>query len=314
MDHTCCLVDRSFTDAEEMSHALRHVDVSAIQIGKGAFKSRLMQIGIEDWSFQYVRFLAGEASCEGSSSADRHSIMVPITIASGCRLLGRHLAPAHLGLYAPGSEHADKSSAGLAECVLTLPQGFIARADRMGVSIDLPKAGSAVRGIAPAHVARLRFILTGLFENGDYLQIDRAYWTALADRLDEALHAALARQRTPPSAGRPTIPRPGVLRRLRDIVGDNDHDSLRIAEIAETLGVSYPTLNRIFLEWFGVAPKRYFYLKRMHKVRSALRNGRYPSVSAAAVGHGFIELGRFSVGYRALFGESPAETRARSRN
>lgn len=314
MDRASFLVSRSFADAEEMSHALRHVNVSAIQIGKGAFKSHLTQIGLRDWSFQYIRFIAGEASCEGNSSADRHSIMVPIAIKAGCRLLGQKLTPAHIGLYAPGSEHADKSSPGLAECVLTLPEGFLARTDRMGVRIDLPKAGSVVRDIPAEPLARLRSTLTELYEIIDDLQSDKCDLTALTDQLDEALHAALAHRGATPSAGRPMIPRPGVLRRLRDIVGDNDHDSLGIAEIAETLGVSYPTLNRIFLEWFGVAPKRYFYLKRMHKVRSALRKGDYPSVSAAAVGHGFIELGRFSVGYRALFGESPAETRARSRN
>lgn len=314
MDRASFLVSRSFADAEEMSHALRHVNVSAIQIGKGAFKSHLTQIGVRDWSFQYIRFLAGEASCEGNSSADRHSIMVPIAIGAGCRLLGQKLTPTHIGVYAPGSEHADKSSPGLAECVLTLPEGFLTRADRMGVRIDLPKAGSVVRQIPAEPLARLRSILAGIYNNYNEVQVNRQNWTALTDQLDEALHAALAHRGATPSAGRPMIPRPGVLRRLRDIVGDNDHDSLGIAKIAETLGVSYPTLNRIFLEWFGVAPKRYFYLKRMHKVRSALRNGRYPSVSAAAVGHGFIELGRFSVGYRALFGESPAETRARSRN
>jgi transcriptional regulator GlxA family with amidase domain len=59
-----------------------------------------------------------------------------------------------------------------------------------------------------------------------------------------------------------------------------------------------------------MGPIRYLTLRRMHLVGRALRRAD-PSNSTVArivTDHGFCELGRFSVVYRTLFGESPSET------
>ena len=55
---------------------------------------------------------------------------------------------------------------------------------------------------------------------------------------------------------------------------------------------------------------RYLALRRMHLVRRALLHA-IPStttVTRIATDHGFWELGRFSVNYRAMFGETPSAT------
>jgi AraC family ethanolamine operon transcriptional activator len=46
----------------------------------------------------------------------------------------------------------------------------------------------------------------------------------------------------------------------------------------------------------------------MHAVRVMLRDGRARSVTEAAMHHGFWELSRFAVEYRATFGEPPSAT------
>jgi AraC-like DNA-binding protein len=43
-----------------------------------------------------------------------------------------------------------------------------------------------------------------------------------------------------------------------------------------------------------------------------LARGRSATVTEIATGLGFVELGRFSVEYRRMFGESPSETLHRS--
>ena len=55
---------------------------------------------------------------------------------------------------------------------------------------------------------------------------------------------------------------------------------------------------------------RYLWLRRMHLSNRALlrSDATETTVTAVAVEHGFWELGRFSVAYRALFGESPRTT------
>lgn len=59
-----------------------------------------------------------------------------------------------------------------------------------------------------------------------------------------------------------------------------------------------------------MGPIRYLTLRRMHLVRHALlrTDPSKATVTGIVTDHGFWELGRFSVAYRALFGEPPSET------
>ena len=59
-----------------------------------------------------------------------------------------------------------------------------------------------------------------------------------------------------------------------------------------------------------MGPIRYLTLRRMHLVRRALQQSHPITATVTQIvnDHGFCELGRFSVAYRMLFGESPSET------
>jgi AraC-like DNA-binding protein len=86
-----------------------------------------------------------------------------------------------------------------------------------------------------------------------------------------------------------------------------------MTEPCAALGVSYWTLRACCQEHLGMSPKRYLLLRRMHLARQALRRAHPGSmtVTEIATNYGFWELGRFSVVYRSLFGESPSTTLCR---
>ncbi|SCB54958.1 Helix-turn-helix domain-containing protein, partial [Bradyrhizobium shewense] len=83
-----------------------------------------------------------------------------------------------------------------------------------------------------------------------------------------------------------------------------------LTEICAAIGVAERTLRASCEEHLGMGPIRFLTLRRMHLVHRALLSA-VPSTSTVtriATDHGFCELGRFAVAYRAAFGESPSET------
>jgi AraC-like DNA-binding protein len=79
-------------------------------------------------------------------------------------------------------------------------------------------------------------------------------------------------------------------------------------------GVSQSSLHLAFYSVCGEPPLAYFHKRRLMRARSALLNSapERSAVKRAALDVGFTELGRFSVEYRRLFGESPSVTLNRS--
>ena len=62
-----------------------------------------------------------------------------------------------------------------------------------------------------------------------------------------------------------------------------------------------------------MSPICYLWLRRMTLARTALlRADASTTITAVALNFGFVQLGRFAVSYRSLFGESPRATLARS--
>jgi AraC-like DNA-binding protein len=84
----------------------------------------------------------------------------------------------------------------------------------------------------------------------------------------------------------------------------------RISALCRALGVSDRTLRKAFNKAYGEPPSRHLRLLRLSLARGALLStrGKAVTVTEVATGFGFAELGRFSVEYRKVFGESPSTT------
>ena len=105
-----------------------------------------------------------------------------------------------------------------------------------------------------------------------------------------------------------------VMQRLEEAVMANPEQPLYMAELSAQVGASYWKLRDCCLEYLGMSPKRYLWLRRMHLARRALRSAdrERTTVTEIASDYGFWEFGRFSVAYRSLFGESPSTTLRRA--
>jgi AraC family ethanolamine operon transcriptional activator len=85
-----------------------------------------------------------------------------------------------------------------------------------------------------------------------------------------------------------------------------------IGDLCEVTGINQRTLFLGFQERYGLSPKAYLKMFRLNQARRELRRAEPGdpdvSVTRLATKWGFFHLGRFSIEYRAMFGESPTET------
>lgn len=304
----------AFLDTEELSEALKYARVEAVQISRGAFQAELGREFVQDWSLQYIAFQQGSSSCGGDGPADRHAILLPETLSGDCRLLGAAVDRSKIAVYAPGSEHADVTHAGSRLTVVTLPPRSCLDASEHGL---WSTSGSQLMSISPPALDGLRTLIGRIRQAtgaADAVLEKPQTQRCLADSLMRAvLDLSDCISNKEAVRGRPQIPRSAIVRRTWELMNERMEEPIYATELAKEVGISQPTLQRLFVEWFGMPPARYLQIKRYYLARKRLRQEATSSVTEVATSLGFWDLSRFSKGYREIFGELPSATQRRAR-
>lgn len=112
------------------------------------------------------------------------------------------------------------------------------------------------------------------------------------------------------SSVRSCASRLNVVAKAQAVLQQVADEPITIAALSEAVGVSERTLRNAFTDVYRQSPKRYLVTQRLLAARQALRAPATPgaTVTGIATDHGFFELGRFAIRYKALFGESPSQT------
>ncbi|MFM0336148.1 anthranilate 1,2-dioxygenase regulatory protein AndR [Paraburkholderia fungorum] len=102
---------------------------------------------------------------------------------------------------------------------------------------------------------------------------------------------------------------PFFIKRVEEFINESSAEPLRLADIANAVGLPERTLRDGFQKFHGTSPMQYLRQVRLERAREALRNAPLDArVSDIALDCGFMHLGRFAIEYRNKFGESPSET------
>jgi len=102
-----------------------------------------------------------------------------------------------------------------------------------------------------------------------------------------------------------------IVRRAERRFVEANAEPVSLADLCAAAGVGKSTLYRAFTQVCDAPPLEYFRRRRLTRARSLLIGADAPDrggVKRAALDVGLTELGRFSVEYRRLFGESPSTT------
>ena len=106
-----------------------------------------------------------------------------------------------------------------------------------------------------------------------------------------------------------------IMVRFEDVLATCFPQEWRLAELCAAVGVSERTLQNYCATFLGIAPTQYVQLRRLRRVRAAIR-GADPRarIGDLARSGGFAEHGRFATLYRLTYGETPSATLRRSRD
>jgi AraC-like DNA-binding protein len=105
----------------------------------------------------------------------------------------------------------------------------------------------------------------------------------------------------------------GIVENVERIARLQSGEQLHIGFLCRSCGVTERTLRNAFRSICGATPYRYLRERRMLEAREALLHANATAtVTAIATQFGFLELGRFSVEYRSVYGECPSQTLRRS--
>lgn len=103
----------------------------------------------------------------------------------------------------------------------------------------------------------------------------------------------------------------GYVKQAQKFIRHNFAFDIKIADIANHIGIDRTYLYKLFIRSEGISPKQYMTDYRLEKARLML-SGTDMSVSQAAASCGYPELAPFSRQFKAKFGVSPAEYRKQS--
>lgn len=100
-----------------------------------------------------------------------------------------------------------------------------------------------------------------------------------------------------------------ALERALQIMGESDQIPVSIKALSVLAGASWSTLERAFLNEFGITPKAYSKVRRLTAVQTELiKKGSSATISDVAAQWGFQHMGSFAADYKKQFGELPSQT------
>jgi AraC-like DNA-binding protein len=131
----------------------------------------------------------------------------------------------------------------------------------------------------------------------------------LAREIEQELFGALVGAAVPDGTVREQPDRQRLARKAASLLRENVDAPDFLAGVASHLRTTLRTLELGFQEVYGLSPWEFRHLLRLQRAREELRRAvPEETVGQIAMRNGLVHLGRFSVSYRKVFGESPSET------
>ena len=301
----------SFTDPDAYHAAIRDAQAQGVVTARGKFRAELTRVDLHQLSV-----LRGEESLPPVANSAVDPRLYAIVFATNPRqpsiyVSGLELSPTDIIVHRAGSVGHNRSAAACRWGAIALAHEDLAAAGEALIGRELT-APSFTQRIRPPPPLLLR--LSSLHEAAGHLAKtapDILGHPEVARALEQGLvHAMVSCVSGGETAETSSAHHrhAAIMRRLEEVLEANPDRTLYAAELCAATRTSDRTLRVCCQEHLGMSPMRYLWLRRMHLACRALRmaDPAATTVTEVATNYGFWELGRFSVAYRSLFGESPS--------
>jgi AraC-like DNA-binding protein len=302
----------SFTDPLACQTAFQTADVELFPTAKGSFHAEVTQVGINRLLIHRVRISLPEVNTVALKRGRKSIGFLAEPNSAPLRHCGFEVLPGDIVVNRSDVAH-QRSGANFYYGAMSLPNDDLDAAVETMVGRELPET-SHERIIRPdlALMLRLLKLHKGVgqlaHDTPDILELPPVR-RALENELIHVMVRCLAEGATvAPAKG--CLRHDAVVARFEEFLEANPDRPLYLTEICAAVGVAERTLRVCCEKHLGMGPIRFLTLRRMHLAHRALLRAdpSKSTVTRIVTDHGFWELGRFSVAYRALFGESPSET------
>ena len=297
---------------EGLHQAVRGSHVDVMQLRRGKLTGKLSHVGIGDFSLSVGSFNLGVRT-QRTSSDDKLIVGMLLSAEDRVTHFAFDMNPADVLVIPPSVEHdgifhGASSYAALRFDLPDVASMFAGEARLSDPAIWYEKNRyRADPAIAAITAGRLPQIVSRLAQHQDALtEASAEFWKrAIVDCITATIFQSLPPDEhgTLPSSLR-------LVHNVEDYLIAAEARPVHVSEICAAFRVSRRGLHRAFQEVFGIGPVTFLRHKRLCAAHSALKESSpgKTTVAEVAIQQGFVELGRFSQYYRALFGEYPSET------
>lgn len=155
----------------------------------------------------------------------------------------------------------------------------------------------------------LMYICSTIDKEPDRLQQDTTLQNLFCYRVPYLLAEALMTS-TVYSGIATTEKRNNDLKAATDYIRSSTDKAISIQQLCQDTGINKRTLERAFLDKYGVTPKSYLKAFRLNDVYKSLLHSDPEStkVTDVALSHGYWHMSQFAADYRRQFGELPSVT------
>lgn len=300
----------TFSNPDEYQAAIGAV--SLVLIGRGDFKARLTWL-----KFRHLHALRSRENvpriAHVSLLPGRAFASLPLRSETPTIWSGVELRPGDVIFHSLG-ERAHQWTKGANQWgIISLPPERLAVYSKVltGSQLIPPLAGRVLRPSPPA-AANLRRILSSACRVAETKPEIIAHQEA-ARALEQELIHALVSCLTANDAYRSLATKrhhSEIMLRFEDALAGHVDRQPGVPALCAAIGVPERTLQACCLEFLGMSPSRYLWLRRLNMVHAALRHADPATASVAEIAqrYQFLDLKRFATVYRAIFGEMPSDT------